>query len=176
MHVAKSRSLIDEFIQDTPQKIARSERVLDDVRIDGVTLERLSPNLDDRGALIELLTTRDGPIEPIVHVYQVIAAAGSLRGWVYHKWQQDRLHFTLGDFELQLWDVRPDSLTHGQHMVLRLGAARPCRLTIPPLVAHSVRNLGDTAAGFVNMPTRAYDPANPDKFRYDGVVEKVTDA
>jgi dTDP-4-dehydrorhamnose 3,5-epimerase len=163
---------MQKFMQDSPRQIARSERILDGVTIDGVVLERLSPNTDDRGALIELLTTRDGPIEPIVHVYQVIAGPGSLRGWVYHKWQRDRLLYTLGDFEVQLYDVRPDSPTHGEHMVLRLGAARPCRLTIPSLVAHSVRNLGDTAA-FVNMPTRAYDPANPDKFRYDGGVEDL---
>jgi dTDP-4-dehydrorhamnose 3,5-epimerase len=141
---------------------------VDGAIIDGVVLERLAPNADDRGALVELLTTRDEPIEPIVHVYQVIAAPGSLRGWVYHKFQSDRLHFTLGDFEIQLFDIRPGSPTHGEHMVLRLGAARPCRLTIPAFVAHSVRNLGDTAAAFVNIPTRAYDPANPDKFRYDG--------
>ncbi len=61
--------------------------------IDGVVLDRLSPNTDDRGALIELLTTRSGQIEPIVHVHQVIAGPRSVRGWVYHKWQDDRLTF-----------------------------------------------------------------------------------
>jgi dTDP-4-dehydrorhamnose 3,5-epimerase len=169
MQAAKSEApiLLNAFIQDAPRQIGRAERIVGGATIDGVIVERLAPNTDDRGALIELLTTRDEPIEPIVHVYQVIAAAGSLRNWVYHKWQCDRLHFTLGDFEIRLFDIRPESPTHGEHMVLSLGAARPCRLTIPPLVAHSVRNLGDTAA-FVNMPTRPYDPANPDKFRYDG--------
>jgi dTDP-4-dehydrorhamnose 3,5-epimerase len=164
---------MQKFMQDSPRQIARSERILDGVTIDGVVLERLSLNTDDRGTLIELLTTRDGPIEPIVHVYQVIAGAGSFRGWVYHKWQRDRLQFTLGDFELQLYDVRRNSPTHGQYMVLRLGTARPFRLTIPPFVAHAVRNLGDTAAAFVNMPTRPYDPANPDKFRFEGSVEDL---
>lgn len=45
------------------------------------------------------------------------------------------------------------------------------RLTIPPLVAHSVLNATDMATAFVNMPTRCYDPANPDKFRYNEPVE-----
>jgi dTDP-4-dehydrorhamnose 3,5-epimerase len=172
MVAAKSESpTIDKFIQDAPRQIARSEPIVDSASIDGVVLERLSPNTDERGELIELLTTRDGPIEPIVHVYQVIAAPGSLRGWVYHKRQHDRLLFTLGDFEVQLFDIRPDSPTFAKHMVLRLGAAHRRRLTIPPLVAHSVRNAGDTAAAFVNAPTRAYDPADPDKFRYHGSVE-----
>jgi dTDP-4-dehydrorhamnose 3,5-epimerase len=165
--------IVDQFIQDAPREIGRSDRIVDGMNIDGVILERLSPNTDDRGALIELLTTRDGPIEPIVHVYQVIAGPGSRRGWVYHKWQSDRLHFTLGDFEISLVDIRPDSPTHGQRLVLHLGAARPCRLTIPPLVAHSVRNRADTAAAFVNMPTRPYYPSNPDKFRYAGGLEHL---
>jgi len=163
--------IIDQFIQDAPRDIGRSDRVFDGVTIDGVILERLAPNTDDRGALIELMTTRDGPIEPIVHVYQVVAGPGSLRGWVYHKLQSDRLHFTLGDFEISLVDIRPDSPTHAQRLVLHLGAARPCRLTIPPLVAHSVRNRSDTAAAFVNMPTRPYYPSNPDKFRYASGLE-----
>lgn len=162
-----------QFVQDSPRTIAKSERILDSVTIDGVLLERLAKNEDDRGALIELLTTRDGPIEPIVHVYQVIAGAGSFRGWVYHNRQHDRLHFTLGDFEVQLYDLRRDSPTYRNHMVLRLGAVRPQQLTIPPFVAHSVRNLGDTATAFINMPTRAYDPADPDKFRFEGSLEDL---
>ena len=157
----------DDFVQDAPRQIARSEPIVDIVAIEGVVLERVSANADQRGELIELLTTRDGPIEPMVHVYQVIAAPGSLRGWVYHKWQHDRLVFTMGDFEVQLFDVRPDSPTFGTHMVLRLGDAHRRRLTIPPLVAHRVHNRGDAAAAFVNLPTRIYDPANPDKFRLD---------
>ena len=161
----------ENFTQDKPRPIAHATRIAEGTTIDGVVLVRLGPNTDSRGELIELLTTRDASIEPIVHVYQVIAAAGSLRKWVYHKWQHDRLLFTLGDFEVRLLDIRPDSATRGELMVLQLGADMQCRLTIPPFVAHSVRNRGDIAAAFVNMPTRIYDPANPDKFRYEGSVK-----
>ena len=145
----------EDFRQDPPREIARSEPIVDSVTIDGVVLERVSANADDRGELIELLTTRDGPIEPIVHVYQVIAAPGSLRGWVYHKWQHDRLLFTMGDFEVRLFDVRPDSPTFGTQMVLHLGDAHRRRLTIPPLVAHRVHNRGDTAAAIVKEDYRS---------------------
>jgi hypothetical protein len=44
-----------------------------------VLLTPLTLNSDDRGGLCELLTVRDGPIELIVHVYQVLAAPGSIR-------------------------------------------------------------------------------------------------
>lgn len=157
-----------DFFQDKPRAIARSELITDGVTIAGVVLERLLPNSDHRGELVELLTTRDGSIEPIVHVYQVTAAPGSYRGWVYHKWQSDRLHYVLGELEVSLIDVRRDSLTSGNRMVLCLGGALKARLTIPPFVAHSVRNLGNEPASFINMPTRCYDPNNPDKFRFEG--------
>lgn len=151
--------------------IARPEPIVDVAMISGVVLERVSANTDGRGELIELLTTRDGPIDPIVHVYQVITSPGSQRGWVLHRWQCDRLVFTLGDFEVQLLDVRPDSPTFGTSMVLRVGSGHRCRLTIPPLVAHSLRNVGDSAGAFINMPTRAYDPSNPDKFRLGSALQ-----
>ena len=162
---------IDKFVQDTRREITHPERIEGGITIDGVVLERLVPNNDHRGSLIELMTTRDGPIETIVHAYQVICAPGSLRGWAYHKRQYDRFLFTMGDFQLSLLDIRPGSSTHGHRMDLYLGEAFKGRLRIPPLVAHAVRNIGITTAAFINMPTQVYDPANPDKFRYDGPSE-----
>ena len=50
-------------------------------RIEGCHAYRLQPGSDDRGDLFELLTTRNGAIEPIVHVYQVWAEPGSIRAW-----------------------------------------------------------------------------------------------
>jgi dTDP-4-dehydrorhamnose 3,5-epimerase-like enzyme len=58
-------------------------------------------------------------------------------------------------------------------MVLRVGASRPVRLTIPPYVAHSVLNKGSERAGFINMPTRVYDPSDPDKYRLEGGIEEL---
>jgi dTDP-4-dehydrorhamnose 3,5-epimerase len=70
-----------------------------------------------------------------------------------------------GSFRVVLYDLRPDSPTYGVLNVLDVGAANKLQLTIPPFVVHAVQNLGDEDAFFVNMPTRAYDPANPDKSR-----------
>ncbi|MBT9291443.1 dTDP-4-dehydrorhamnose 3,5-epimerase family protein [Prosthecodimorpha staleyi] len=161
-----------EFVQDAPRPIGRSARVTEGVSIDGVVIERLEPNADGRGRLIELITTRDGLAEPIVHVYQVVAEAGSRRGWVYHKWQFDRLAFTLGRFEIHLVDIRDGSPTRGARMVIEAGEANPIRLRIPPHVAHAVINTGPTTC-FINMPTQVYDPDNPDKFRYSGDLDDL---
>jgi dTDP-4-dehydrorhamnose 3,5-epimerase len=141
--------------------------------IHGVTTRALVAHADQRGSLCELLTTRDGPIKPIVHVYQVRAEAGSVRAWVYHRWQGDRLAFTEGRFRIALYDIRPNSPTRYMLNVFMLGQARPTLLCIPPNVIHGVQNIGDAAATFVNMPTRVFLPTEPDKYRLDACDRRV---
>jgi dTDP-4-dehydrorhamnose 3,5-epimerase len=125
----------------------------------------LLPRSDDRGDLFELLTTRDREIEPIVHVYQVWAEPGSVRAWVYHTRQTDRLCFTGGSFRVALCDLRPASKTAGKIVSLLVGATAPTLVQIPSLVAHGVQNIGAERAPFVNLPTNVYRHETPDKHR-----------
>lgn len=141
--------------------------------IAGVEVTPLAPKSDKRGSLVELLTTRGRAIEPIPHVYQVFAAPQSVRAWVYHRLQADRLAFTNGMFRVVLYDLRLESRTYSKLNEFEAGISFPCLVTIPPEVVHGVKNIGPEAASFVNMPTRAYDPADPDKYRlpshHDGI-------
>ena len=164
-HVASSGLSLEDFISDKPSTRADQGGSRQTGPIEGVSVTPLSVNSDDRGALSELLTTRDGPIEPIVHIYQVTALAGSIRAWVYHEHQADRLAFCNGQFEIALYDVRPGSPTINQLAVFRLGREQPALLRIPPRVVHGVCNIGKETSTFVNMPTRAYDHHAPDKCR-----------
>ena len=132
--------------------------------IDGVEIFPLSANKDSRGALVEL-SVFDQDAEPVVHVYQVFAEPGSVRAWVYHKRQFDRLAYTSGEFEVVLFDIRRESATYRMLNVLEVGAEYPCVLRIPPFVVHGVRNKGKETASFLNMPTRRYDTMHPDKSR-----------
>jgi dTDP-4-dehydrorhamnose 3,5-epimerase len=162
----KSTLSLDDFKDDQPfvppaaaQKTDRSKDI-----IAGVELIPLSRNTDKRGELVEL-SIFDQEREPLVHVYQVFAAPGSVRAWVYHKRQFDRLAYTMGEFEVVLFDLRPDSDTYLMLNVFHLGTANSAVLRIPPFVAHGVKNSGKEWASFVNMPTRRYDAAHPDKSR-----------
>ena len=128
-------------------------------------LHRLTRQVDDRGDLMVLMSDLTRPDFVTPHVYLVTAAAGSVRAWVYHKRQSDRLAYAQGRLRLVLYDLRPDSPTHQVINVLDVGAANKVLVTIPPFEVHAVQNLGDEDACFANMPTRAYDPANPDKSR-----------
>ncbi|WP_457940283.1 dTDP-4-dehydrorhamnose 3,5-epimerase family protein [Mesorhizobium sp. 10J20-29] len=144
-------------------------RILQDVeienRIDGVRIQRLDTKVDKRGDLTVLLSDLQEPVQPAPHVYWVTAAPGSIRAWVYHKRQYDRLAYTNGDIRVVLYDIRPGSPTHGQLNILDVGEANNITLTIPPFVIHGVHNRGSQTATFINMPTRAYDPSRPDKSR-----------
>lgn len=158
---------LDDFTPDRPWTPAGPE--YEEVRIDnqiaGVELRRLEPKADGRGSLVVLMSDRLGESYTTPHVYQVTAAARSIRAWVYHKRQFDRLAYTQGNLRVVLYDLRPDSPTYGVLNVVDVGAANKVMLTIPPFVVHAVQNRGDEDVIFINMPTRAYDPANPDKAR-----------
>jgi dTDP-4-dehydrorhamnose 3,5-epimerase len=159
---------LDDFVPDAPKRrpaAAASVTTEDLGLIDGLSVTPLQSSDDERGSLFELLTTRDAEIEPIVHVYQVLTKPGSIRAWVYHRHQFDRLAFTMGSFEVALYDARPESPTARRLNVFALGAARPALLRIPPLVVHGVRNGSSQVSSFVNLPTRAYRHDVPDKLR-----------
>jgi dTDP-4-dehydrorhamnose 3,5-epimerase len=158
---------LEDFVDDMPWVPAAPEfqEVRIENQIDGVELRRLEQKADGRGNLVVLMSDRFGEEYQTPHVYLVTTAARSVRAWVYHKRQSDRLAYTVGQLRVVLFDLRPESPTHGVLNVIDVGAENKVTLTIPPFVVHAVQNLGDEDAYFVNMPTRAYDPANPDKSR-----------
>ncbi|MEO1562355.1 MAG: dTDP-4-dehydrorhamnose 3,5-epimerase family protein [Pseudomonadota bacterium] len=154
------------FAQDAPWDHANNPKPeKKEAEIEGVIIETLVRHKDDRGNLVELLTARDGLSHPIVHVYSVNCEPGSIRAWVYHKKQRDRLTFIHGEFLIVLYDIREDSPTRGQLIQIRAGLENPIRLTLPTYVVHGVQNIGNDMATFVNLPTEVYDLENPDKYR-----------
>jgi dTDP-4-dehydrorhamnose 3,5-epimerase len=159
---------LTDFKEDQPwaDEVVPFKDVAGADTINGVRLQRLVTHGDSRGDLTVLLSTGYGVFDPLPpHVYQVTAGAGSIRAWVFHRLQSDRLAFTTGRFRVVLFDLREESATHGKLNVLDLGSDNRVLLTIPPFVVHGVQNRGADAATFVNLPTNAYDPAHPDKAR-----------
>lgn len=134
--------------------------------IEGVIVRPAVTHLDERGELTEVYSEPWGVIdEPVTHVYQVIATPGSIRAWIVHRKQSDRLFFSLGRLKLVLFDDRDDSATRGRLEELFFGERRRALVVIPPGVFHAVQNVGTTDALYINLPTRIFDHADPDKFR-----------
>jgi dTDP-4-dehydrorhamnose 3,5-epimerase len=135
-------------------------------RIDGVVLRYQRPIEDRRGEVLEVYRPSWGvDDEPLVYVYQVRIRPGAIKGWVRHDIQADRLFMITGALRWGLYDDRPGSPTHGQVNDVVLSERAPALLIIPRGVWHAVQNIGTADAIFINMPTRPYDHAAPDKVR-----------
>lgn len=158
---------LNDFTDDkawTPEHPPLSELSIEG-QIDGVVMQRLITNSDSRGDLTVLMSNLYDKTHIAPHVYLVTAAPKSVRAWVYHKHQYDRLAYTQGDIRVVLYDLRKESPSYGKLNVLDVGDNNKLLLTIPPFVVHGVQNRGDHSAQFINTPTNAYDPSNPDKSR-----------
>ena len=158
---------LEDFTDDTgwtPEHTPLSEITIEN-QIEGVVMQRLNTYYDDRGDLTVLMSDIYDATHHTPHVYLVTTAPKSVRAWVYHKRQHDRLAYTQGDIRVVLYDLRKDSPTYGKLNVLDVGENNKLLLTIPPFVVHGVQNRGEESAQFINLPTKAYDPSFPDKSR-----------
>jgi dTDP-4-dehydrorhamnose 3,5-epimerase len=133
---------------------------------DGVTFHRSRTHVDDRGWLVELFDPRWGwhPL-PAISVYATTLRPGAAKGWAMHKEHEDRYAILVGHIELALFDVRPGSPTRGLLARTVLSEYDRGNINIPAYVWHGTRNVGQTEAILVNLPTVPFDHANPDKYR-----------
>jgi dTDP-4-dehydrorhamnose 3,5-epimerase len=134
--------------------------------IAGVRVRRAITHEDDRGSVCEMLGAGwDFDDAPIVYAYQATIRPRKIKGWVVHFDQDDRLFFSSGSVQLVLYDGRPNSETHGTINELFFSEYNRALVRIPRGVYHALRNIGETDALFVNLPTRPYNHVVPDKYR-----------
>jgi dTDP-4-dehydrorhamnose 3,5-epimerase len=135
-------------------------------RIAGVVVRPAVTHLDERGELCEIYNPAWGVhSEPLVDVYQTMVRPHKVKGWVLHYLQDDRIFVSLGTLRWVLYDARDGSPTRGTIEEIFLSERSRALLVIPRGVYHAVQNVGDHDAYFVNLPTRPYDHASPDKYR-----------
>lgn len=132
---------------------------------DGSWLKPTNTLTDARGSLFEMGSNANWGDEPIVHVYGVTLRPSVAKGWALHKHHDDRYFIMSGDMEVIMYDVRPDAGTYGQLFRVTLSEKSRACLRIPAYVWHADYNPGTKDVMLVNMTTKAYDHANPDKYR-----------
>ena len=143
-------------------------------RIDGVLVRPAKVQVDERGSLTEIYSEAwSFTDEPLVYVYQTTIRVGVVKGWVIHYEQDDRLFFDDGAVKVVLYDARAGSPTHGLINELFFGSANRALLRIPAGVFHAVRNIGESEARFVNLPTRPYNHEAPDKSRLPADTDAI---
>jgi dTDP-4-dehydrorhamnose 3,5-epimerase len=134
--------------------------------IEGLKM-RPTPTIEDhRGELVEMFRESwDFHPDPLVYSYFVSLRPKSIRGWVVHEIQDDRIFVASG---VQLWaffDNREDSPTYRTFAKYVISDKNRTLFVIPKGVIHAVQNIGTTDALFVNMPNKPYNRKDPDKYR-----------
>ena len=158
---------MDELIERDRATVDATGRELGP-EIAGVHLQRLTRHADHRGSLAEVMDTRD-PFwfEPVVYAYEFTILPGRIKGWGMHRLQTDRYLVSGSNLRVVLYDGRDSSDTYRRIEEYFFTPATAGLLMIPPGVWHADQNWGDFEARLINFPTRAYDHAEPDKYRID---------
>lgn len=133
--------------------------------IDGVKTKQLRVIPDERGYLMEMLRCDDEMFSRFGQVYLTVAYPGVIKGWHYHKKQNDIFVAVKGMIKLVLYDQRTESATHGLINEFFIGERNPLLVTIPAGVVHGFKGIGVEPAYLINLPTEPYNYSAPDEFR-----------
>lgn len=133
--------------------------------INGVMVRELNPIPDERGWLIELLRSDWEEYEEFGQVYMTTCYPGVVKGWHYHREQDDHFVCIRGMAKVVLYDPREDSPTCGTINEFFMGERDFKLVKIPKMVYHGFKAIGDEEAWILNVPTRSYQYDDPDEYR-----------
>jgi len=133
--------------------------------IKGVKIKKIVSNHDDRGFFAEVLKFGEESYHDIKQTSYAETYPGVIKAFHWHKKQWDIWFPVKGAAQIVLYDLRKNSSTKRETLVLYSGCASPLLIAIPPGVAHGYRVLGNENFGIFYHVTEAYNPAKPDEER-----------
>lgn len=133
--------------------------------IEGVAVKPLRVIPDERGWLMEILRRDDPFFSQFGQVYLTVVYPGVVKGWHWHKKQDDHFCVVRGMAKIVLYDRREGSPTHGLINEFFLGEKNPSLVVIPRGVLHGMKGTGTEPAFLINTVTEPYDYAEPDEYR-----------
>lgn len=130
--------------------------------IAGVVVRDLRRFNDDRGWLAELFRHDDLDEEYYPAMTYISATEPGVRRGPHEHVDQADLFCFLGpsNFQIRMWDNRPDSSTFNHVMTLVVGADNPKSVLVPKGVVHAYQNVGDVHGIVINCPNRLYAGKN----------------
>ncbi len=139
--------------------------------IAGVEIEPATLLPDDRGFFAELFRFGEPGIARdftgTIQVSTALSHPGTIKAVHFHRHQTDLWAPIRGMLQVVLFDLRPESATHGAVNTLYVGDWRPWRLRIPPGVGHGYKVIGAVAAQLVYATNRFYDPSDEGRIPYN---------
>jgi dTDP-4-dehydrorhamnose 3,5-epimerase len=141
--------------------------------IEGVEIKQLTKYADERGSLMELLRCDDAIFRKFGQAYVSLNYPGVVRGWHYHKKQDDHIAVVKGMAKVALYDAREGSPTQGQVDEFFLGEQNNILVKIPMGVMHGYKTVGVEPSLLINFPTEPYDPQQPDEYRLPWDTDQI---
>jgi dTDP-4-dehydrorhamnose 3,5-epimerase len=124
--------------------------------IKDLIVKKLNKYTDKRGYLMEIF--REDEIDfKVAMSYLSFTKSQVSRGPHEHRFQSDYFVFPgPGDFDLYLWDNRPNSSTYGEKMIIAVGLSNPCIVLVPPGIVHGYKCVSQEEAFSINLPNKLY--------------------
>ena len=114
---------------------------------------------------MEILRRDDDIFEKFGQVYMTTSYPGVIKGWHYHRHQDDNMTVVKGMMKVVLYDGRKDSPTYGEVNEFFVGEHNPMLVHIPKGVYHGWKNIGTEEAIVINTVTEPYNYEKPDEHR-----------
>jgi dTDP-4-dehydrorhamnose 3,5-epimerase len=141
--------------------------------IDGVVTRRLRLIPDERGYLMEMLRSDWPEFEQFGQVYITAVYPGVVKGWHYHRKQNDHFICVSGMAKVVLYDSREDSPTKGVINEFFIGELNPTLVKIPRGVYHGFKGISEQVTLIVNVPTERYNYEDPDEYRLPAHTDEI---
>jgi len=135
--------------------------------IEGVKVKKLKIIPDNRGRLMEILRADDDIFQKFGQVYMTTAFPGVVKSWHYHKLQADKITCISGEIRFALYDARENSPTYKEIGEYIISLDNPILISIPPMVYHGFKCIGEKEAIVINVVTEPYNHEKPDEYRVD---------
>lgn len=141
--------------------------------IEGVRVQSLDLNVDERGRLVELFRGDEEDCREFGQVHVTTLFPGVVKAWHRHRVRTDVLAVVAGMVRLGLYDDREGSRSEGELNQFFLGEHNPLRVVIPPRVWFGMKGLGTSEAIIAVLTDRTYNPRDPDEERMDPDVNEI---
>jgi dTDP-4-dehydrorhamnose 3,5-epimerase len=128
---------------------------------------------DERGYLMEMFRSDWEEFKEFGQTYITAVYPGVVKGWHYHKYQEDNFICVAGMAKVVLYDSREDSPTYGEVNEFFMGHLNPTKVTIPPGVMHGFKGISPEMTLIVNVPTKLYNYREPDEHRLPAHTDKI---
>lgn len=128
--------------------------------IEGVVIKKLKVIPDERGRLMEMFRSDDPLFKKFGQAYMTTAYPGAVKGWHYHKIQEDNMVVVKGMMKIVLYSPFTKELD-----VVFAGEHNPVLVHIPICIWHGFKCISDEEALVINIPSEKYNYDSPDEYR-----------